>query len=132
MKLSRSAGYGLVAAGYIAQHGNDGPVTGSRVSEECGIPMEYLVKIMLAMVRFNVLSSKRGPRGGFTLARPAGEISLLQVIEAAGGPLSHYMDLTELTKKTPLTANLENVCKEAAEKAAAVLKKASLAQMFAK
>ena len=117
MKMTLSARYGLVAAGYIAAHADEGPVTAAKISEEYGIPREFLLKILQQMVRFNVIASKRGPGGGFTLPRPAKEISLLEVIEKADGPIAHSTDLTELTRKTPLTVNLEKACREASEKA---------------
>jgi Rrf2 family protein len=132
MKMTLSARYGLVAAGYIAAHADEGPVTAAKISEEYGIPREFLLKILQQMVRFNVIASKRGPGGGFTLPRPAKEISLLEVIEKADGPIAHSTDLTELTRKTPLTVNLEKACREASEKAVAVFSKATLGQMVGK
>ena len=108
MKMTLSARYGLVAAGYIAAHADEGPVTAAKISEEYGIPREFLLKILQQMVRFNVIASKRGPGGGFTLPRPAKEISLLEVIEKGNGPIAHSTDLTELTRK-PSTVNLEGL-----------------------
>jgi Rrf2 family protein len=121
-----------MTAGRIVEHAGEGPITASRIAEEYGIPLEYLFKILQQMVRFNVLSSKRGPGGGFTLARPANEISLLEIIEAAEGPMSHNAPLTELTRETPLTKNLEKLCREASEKAVSVFSKAKLSQMLDK
>ena len=82
MKISRSTGYALIAVGYIAQNYQEGAVLAARVSKEYGIPLEYLLKILQQLVRANVLRSKRGPRGGFFLARPAENITLLEIIEA--------------------------------------------------
>ena len=111
MKISTTAGYGLIAAGYIAQHSDEGTVLSTRISKEHGIPLEYLLKILQAMVRANVLRSKRGPRGGFTLARPATEITLLEIIEAAGGPIASQLELTQQTKKAPFSIEMEKVIK---------------------
>jgi len=47
----------------------------ARVSKEYGIPLEYLMKIMQQLVRANILRSKRGPRGGFSLTRNPKDIS---------------------------------------------------------
>ena len=82
MKISRSTGYALVAVGYIAQHYQDGAVLAQRVAKAYNIPLEYLLKILQQLVRANVLRSKRGPRGGFFLAKPAEKLrrnSLLRV-----------------------------------------------------
>ncbi len=132
MKISTTAGYGLIAAGYIAQHADDGTVLSTRISKEHGIPLEYLLKILQAMVRANVLRSKRGPRGGFTLARPANEITLLEIIEAAGGPIASQLELVQQTKKAPFSIEMEKVIKEATDKTASILKKAKLSRMIGK
>ncbi len=132
MKLTLSARYGLTAAGYIAAHASEGPVTAAKISQEYGIPREFLLKILQQMVRFNIIASKRGPGGGFTLPRPAREITLLEVLETSDGPISHSTDLTELTRKTPLTINLEKVCREASDKAVAIFTKATLGQVVGK
>ncbi len=97
MKMSTIAHYGLIAAGYIAEQGDEGWVMASTISEKYDIPLEYLFKILQQMRRVNVLRSKKGPRGGFKLARPAKEITLLEIIEAAGGPISSQLELVKLT-----------------------------------
>lgn len=132
MKMNITAGYALMAAGYLAEHADEGPVTAATISEKYGIPLDYLIRILQQMAKFNVLKSKRGPRGGFALGRPAKDISLLEIIEAADGPIAHIGDLTELTVNTPLTNNLEKVCRQASDKAVAVFKKASLGQTIGK
>ena len=129
MKISTTAGYGLIAAGYIAQHADDGTVLSTKISKEHGIPLEYLLKILQAMVRANVLRSKRGPRGGYTLARPAKEITLLEIIEAVDGPISTQLVIVELTKKAQFSIEMEKVCERASDKAASILSRAKLSQM---
>ena len=69
MKISRSTGYALVAVGFIAGAEKNNPVQAATVSKEYNIPLEYLLKILQQLVRVSVLRSKRGPRGGFFLAR---------------------------------------------------------------
>ena len=113
MKISRSTGYALVAVGYIAQNYKDGAVLAARVSKEYGIPLEYLLKILQQLVRANVLRSKRGPRGGFFLARPSENITLLEVIEAVDGPLMSHLHLAEQTNNAPFSLKMEDVCRKA-------------------
>jgi len=132
MKITMTMGYGLMAAGYLAEHAEDGWIAGNTISEEYHIPLEFLLKIMQDMGKQNLISSKRGPGGGFRLARPAKEISLLEVIEATGGPMTHSGDLTQLTADTPLTRKLEAFCKNTSEKTVAVFSKANLGQMVGK
>jgi len=87
--MSTTTQYGLMAVGYIARN-STGPkdtVMAKKIAVEYGIGWEYLLKVLQQLVRANVLRSKRGPRGGFTLARPLSEISMLDVIEAVEGPM---------------------------------------------
>src|SRR3954452_23591901 len=59
---------------------------GARLAEFHGVPGPYLTKHLQALTRAGVLSSVPGPNGGYRLARPAGEITVLQVVEAIDGP----------------------------------------------
>jgi Rrf2 family protein len=54
------------------------------------VPAGYLAKQLQALVRGGVLSAVTGPRGGFRLARPAEQITLLQIVEAADGTSPFY------------------------------------------
>ncbi len=120
MRISRSAEYALIAVGYIAGNHKDGAILATRISEEYSIPLVYLVKILQQLVRTGVLRSKRGPRGGFFLARPAEHITLLQIVEAVDGPLMGYLHLAELTKDAPFSLKMEAVCRKASEDVRAV------------
>jgi len=95
MKISRSTGYALLAVGYIAQNRKQGIILSQTISKKYNIPLEYLLKILQQLVRANVLRSKRGPRGGFSLAKPAKKITLLQVVEAVEGPMISQLNIVE-------------------------------------
>ncbi len=131
MKISRSTGYALVAVGFIAQHYKDGAVLAARVSKEYDIPLEYLLKILQQLVRANVLRSKRGPRGGFFLAHPAEEITLLQIIEAVDGPMLSHMHLAEQTNNAPFSLKMEVVCQTATEEVKKLFSAAILSDLLA-
>ena len=130
MKISRSTGYALVAVGYIAQNYKDGAVLAARVSKEYGIPLEYLLKILQQLVRANVLRSKRGPRGGFFLARPAEDITLLEVIEAVDGPLMSHLHLAEQTNNAPFSIKMEAICRQSTAKVRDIFAEAKLADVL--
>ena len=131
MKISRSTGYALVAVGYIAQNYSEGAVLAARVSKEYDIPLEYLLKILQQLVRANVLRSKRGPRGGFFLARPAESISMLQIVEAVDGPMISHLQLAEQTNNAPFSLKMETVCRKATEEVRTIYEKAMLAEILA-
>jgi len=115
MKISRSAEYALIAAGYIADNHQDGAILATKISNEYGVSVGYLLKILQQLVRAGVLRSKRGPRGGFALARPPEHITLLQLIEALDGPLTGDLSLSELTGGAPFSVKMEAVCRKATE-----------------
>lgn len=131
MKISRSTGYALVAVGYIAQHYQESAVLAARISKEYKIPLEYLLKILQQLVRANVLRSKRGPRGGFFLARPAEEITMLEIIEAVDGPMSTHLHLAEQTDSSPFSLKMETVCRNATSKAKEIFQQTKLSDLLA-
>ncbi|MCD4831555.1 MAG: Rrf2 family transcriptional regulator [Anaerohalosphaeraceae bacterium] len=131
MKISRSTGYALVAVGYVAQHYKDGAVLASRISKQYNIPLEYLLKILQQLVRANVLRSKRGPRGGFFLAREANNITMLEIIEAVDGPMFSHLQLAEQTNNEPFSIKMETVCKSTTDKVRDIFGKAILSKLLA-
>ena len=130
MRISRSTGYALLAVGYIARHKEQGIILSQSISEEYNIPSEYLLKILQQLVRANVLRSKRGPRGGFTLAKPAKKITLLQIVEAVEGPMISHLNLTEQAREEKFGVKAERVCEKAIAQAKRVFEKAKLADLL--
>jgi Rrf2 family transcriptional regulator, iron-sulfur cluster assembly transcription factor len=85
MLLSRSCEYGLRAMLHLAGEpaGSYTPIR--TVSGTLGIPYAFLAKITQALGSAGLLQAVRGPAGGVTLARPAAEISLKEVVVALDG-----------------------------------------------
>jgi Rrf2 family protein len=88
LKLTQAGDYAIRSMLYIASFPEGRAVLRSEVSEAEGIPLSFTAKILRSLVRAGVLRSTRGVHGGFTLARPASEINLLQVVEAIEGPIA--------------------------------------------
>ena len=107
MITSATVRYGLLAAAYIARHKEQGIILSQTIAKEYNIPLEYLLKIMQQLVRANILRSKRGPRGGFYLARPAAKITMLDVIEAVEGPMVRPLGLKENAPKDKFSTKAE-------------------------
>ncbi len=131
MKTGRTTEYGLIAVSYIAQRYPSGPVMAQKVAKEYTIPAEYLLKILQQLVRANVLRSKRGPRGGFFLARDAEDITLLNIIEAVEGPMLAHANLSELTGNAGFSVKMEEACNTATKKLRAMYESAVLSDMLA-
>lgn len=58
------------------------------ISASQEVPREFLAKILRSLVTTGVIESQRGANGGYRLSRPASEITFLEVIEAADGPIA--------------------------------------------
>ena len=129
MKTSRTTEYALLATVHIAQNYKEGRVLSQKISKEYNIPLEYLLKILLQLAKANILRSKRGPNGGFVLARDAKKISLLEIIEAVSGPMVSNMHLSDHTNKK-FSKNIEAVCDKAIGMARNVYAKTSLADVM--
>jgi Rrf2 family protein len=78
--LSQTSEYALRAVLHLAREGSDGPLRVGDVAQALGAPGNYLSKILHTLVKARVLSSRRGPTGGFELARRPTEIALVDVI----------------------------------------------------
>jgi Rrf2 family protein len=130
MRVSRSTGYALLAAGYIARHSEHKIILSQSIAKEYGIPLEYLLKLLQQLVRANVLRSKRGPRGGFSLAKTPKKISLLEIIEAVDGPMAGQLNLAEHAPKDTFCNKAEQVYAKAIEQAKAIFEKAKLADLL--
>ena len=130
MRISRSTGYGILAVGYIGKHQDKPIILSQSIAKEYGIPLEYLLKILQQMVRANILRSKRGPRGGFSLARSIKKINMLQIIEAVEGPMISQLDLKELAPKEKFSTKAEQIYEKALAQARAVFEKAKISDIL--
>ncbi|RMD87557.1 MAG: SUF system Fe-S cluster assembly regulator [Alphaproteobacteria bacterium] len=104
MRLTNLADYAVVLAGRLA--GNDRRSNAATLAEETGLPVATVAKILGAMSRAGLLASHRGLKGGFSLARPASEISVADVIEAVDGPIA----LVHCIENAPGDCDFEPVC----------------------
>ena len=85
MKLSSNEEYGLRCLLRLGYEGAGGSLTLPEMSQAEGVSEAYAAKIMRILRRGGFVKSARGKIGGYTLARPAHEIVLGDVIEELGG-----------------------------------------------
>jgi Rrf2 family protein len=78
--LSQTAEYALRAVVHLARHGTEGPVQANDLAEATDVPENYLRKVLHELVRSGVLRSTRGKRGGFQLAVPPAQLTLLAIV----------------------------------------------------
>ncbi|MGB0799963.1 MAG: Rrf2 family transcriptional regulator [Planktomarina sp.] len=82
MKLSTKGRYAMVALADLAMQANDTLVSLTEISKRQDISLPYLEQLFVKLRRSELVTSVRGPGGGYRLARPAAEIRVAQVLAA--------------------------------------------------
>lgn len=87
MKLTRKADYAVRAMLEITRR-HPNVCTTRQITAAMDLPRDFMSQILATLVRHALLDSSAGPAGGYTLARPPAEISLLEVIEIVEGQVA--------------------------------------------
>lgn len=90
MKLPVSTEWLLHCATSLAQLPAGATASAAQLARYYDLPAAYLAKQLQTLVRAGVLAAATGPRGGFRLARPPSEITLLAIVEAVDGGSAPY------------------------------------------
>jgi Rrf2 family protein len=88
VRLSKTSAQAALALAFLAQQDETLIIQARQVARHLGIPADSALKILQALARHDIIQSRLGRSGGYRLARPAADISLLQVIEAIDGPIN--------------------------------------------
>ncbi|MFZ0090979.1 MAG: Rrf2 family transcriptional regulator [Solirubrobacteraceae bacterium] len=88
MRISAKADYAVRAVVELAAANGDKPVKAERVATAQEIPLNFLENILGELRHAGIVRSHRGADGGFRLAKPAGEVTVADVIRAVEGPLA--------------------------------------------
>jgi Rrf2 family iron-sulfur cluster assembly transcriptional regulator len=87
MQLSTKGRYAVMAMTDLAGCGGDRAVALAEIAERQQISLAYLEQLFARLRRRGLVTASRGPGGGYRLARPASELSVADVVQAAGEPL---------------------------------------------
>ncbi len=87
MRLTTKGRFAVTAMVDLAMRGDQSPVTLAGISERQKISLSYLEQLFGKLRRSNIVSSVRGPGGGYRLARPAAQIPISEIILAVDEPL---------------------------------------------
>ena len=127
MQLGRATAYAVFAVVYIAETNGKLPVQGKDIAQSCGMPGGRLLKILQQLVRSRILTSERGPAGGFRLRRPAADITLLEIIEAIEGPIDGDLLVRQgISNMERARAAVQKACTQVAEFARSHLRQISV------
>ena len=86
--LSQKTRYALRALLYLVERGGGKPVQIADIATTQQVPRKYLELIMLDLKKAGIVVSRRGPGGGYALARPAAGISFAEVVRTMDGPIA--------------------------------------------
>lgn len=87
IRITREADYGILLMTGLAQAGGQ-PRSAAALAQKRRLPLPMVSKILKILARAGLLVSQRGAQGGYSLARPAMEISAADIIGALEGPLA--------------------------------------------
>jgi Rrf2 family protein len=88
VRISAKTDYAVRAAVELAGAPDGCLLKAERIAEAQEIPLNFLENILAQLRQARIVESRRGPEGGYVLARPAREITLADVIRAIDGPLA--------------------------------------------
>lgn len=84
ISVTSKSRYAVVAMAELARSGSD-PVPIAQIAERRDMPVQFLEQLFSTLRRAGLLTSQRGVKGGYRLARPAEEITVLEVVQALDG-----------------------------------------------
>ena len=88
LRISRKIDYAIRAMIHLAGIPDGTVVPFREIGRQMDVPEDFLAKILKTLVDQGIVRSTRGPHGGYKLARPADSINVLEIIEAAEGPVA--------------------------------------------
>lgn len=86
MRISEGVNLAIHGMAFLASR-PDAPQAAAEMAERMGVSRHHLGKVLQRLARVRLVSSRRGPRGGFVLSRPPKEIRLIEIVEAIDGQL---------------------------------------------
>ncbi len=87
ISITTKSPYALSALVELHRQGTAGPVPIAELARRREIPVQFLEQLFATLRRAGILRSQRGVKGGYTLARPADEVTVLELVELLDGPL---------------------------------------------
>src|SRR5207247_4187033 len=129
MQVSRKIDYALRAVIHLAnEEASARACSVGEIAERERVPRQFLEKIVQELIHKGLVRSRRGPHGGYVLARPAEQMTFRDVIEAVEGPISLNVCTNEPADCWLLgICGMERVWARGARRCRALLERTSLA-----
>jgi Rrf2 family transcriptional regulator, cysteine metabolism repressor len=88
MMFSTKAEYGVRVMAHLARHDGHAPISLAAIADAEGLPLAYLEHLVQRLRRAELVESRRGAHGGYSLARSAGGITMAEVVAALEGEIA--------------------------------------------
>jgi Rrf2 family transcriptional regulator, cysteine metabolism repressor len=126
ISITSKSRYAVLALAELARAG-DSPMPIGQVAERRGIPVQFLEQLFSTLRRAGILVSHRGAKGGYTLARSADQLTVLEVVQALDGVVGEegkeaggiWEEGVEALRATFRSTSIADVARREAEKAGA-------------
>ena len=132
MKLSTKGEYASRAMLELSLKYDKGPQHIGRISKSQVIPQRFLEQILLLLKRAGYLKSKKGPKGGYYLAKPPAEINVAEIVRVMDGPLAPIDCVSVMAHEAcPMeaTCGLRWLWKEVRDSVAEILERTTFADL---
>jgi FeS assembly SUF system regulator len=88
LRITKITDYGFILLAHMANHDLELLHNAKDLSAAIGIPLPTVSKVLKILTQGGILRSHQGSKGGYSLSRPAREISAAEIIEAVEGPVA--------------------------------------------
>jgi Rrf2 family protein len=88
LQITRQTEYAIRGLQELARRNSDRPVQLRSIAQACDVSEAFLAKIFQMLSQQDIVKSHRGVKGGFSLGRPADEITLRDIVEVCEGGIS--------------------------------------------
>jgi Rrf2 family transcriptional regulator, cysteine metabolism repressor len=88
MMFSTKAEYGIRVMAHLARAGGDQPISLGTIADAEGLPLAYLEHLVQRLRKAELVDSRRGAHGGYSLAQPAESITMAEIVAALEGEIA--------------------------------------------
>ncbi len=85
ISVTSKSRYAVIAMAELARSDDGMPIPIAQIADRRAMPVQFLEQLFSTLRRAGLLNSQRGVKGGYTLARPADEITVIEVVQALDG-----------------------------------------------
>jgi Rrf2 family protein len=124
ISITTKSPYALTALVELHRHGDSVPVPIAELARRREIPVQFLEQLFSTLRRAGVLRSQRGVKGGYSFARPAGEVTVLEIVELLDGAVGQgatgvFADAAKAARDVLADATIADVAEREAHDAGA-------------